>query len=305
MPYNNYMKKNLLAFVLLLAFGFNNAFSQTKKVVAVMPFLSALPQNKATAAALQSEAIQIFSQHANITLIDRTADPLVLKELDNQIREQSIASSTLVEQGKLSGSKEIIVGILNSVSIESKGNKFSASLNYTLQIDDAATGTLISTQSFSGNTGTQDLGHKVFGALGGVGGTGVLDKASTAIMSDTKDAAVQNAIANSKKQIMQWISEAYPPEIKILSVDARDSKGHPATVTLGGISAAAQSAKNVTINEVTYYESDGRKFKKVKKVAELKLTLIQGEIAEAKVRDGGELLDERMKGGAILQITLN
>jgi hypothetical protein len=295
------MKKILLFVIFLFAFGSINTFAQAKKVVAIMPFLSATPENKGSAAALQSVAMQVFSRKNNITLVDRSADQSVLKELDNQIREQSISSKTLVEQGKLTGSEEIIVGMLNSIGVESKDNKFSASLNYTLQIDDAATGTLISTKSFSGSTGTQDLGHKVFGALGG----GLLDRASTAIMSDTKDAAIQNAISDTKKQIAQWINDAYPADIKILSVDARDSKGFPLTITLGGMNAEAQSAKNMTINEITYYESDGKKFKKVKKIASLKVTLVQGEVAEAKVKDGGDVLDEKMKSGAKFQILLN
>src|ERR1700761_9410401 len=108
--------KKLIFFIVLFEASFIVDVYAQKKVVAIMPFLCSSAENKSSAAALQSVAIQVFSAKSNITLVDRSADESVLKELDNQIREQSISSKSLVEQGKLSGSQEIIVGALNSIS---------------------------------------------------------------------------------------------------------------------------------------------------------------------------------------------
>lgn len=295
------MNRLFLSLLALLTFAVFNAHSQ-KKVVAVMPFLSSTPENKQSAAALQSIALQVFNAKSNIKVVDRSADESVLKELDNQIREQSMSSKVLVPQGQLSGSQEIIIGILNSVSVEPKDGKFVASLNYTLEAADAATGVMINSHNFKGSTNSQDLGKKVLG-LGILGSkANALGDASTVLMADTKEAAITNAINDTRRQMTRWINEVYPPDIKVLAVDSRDSKGYPVTLSMAGFEAGVPTGKTITVNEITYLENgSGPKLKRVKKIAELKIVEIQGEVTECKVKSGEDVLDEKMKGNAKLE----
>ena len=262
----------------------------------MMPFLSSVPENQQSASALQSIALQVFNGKSNITVVDRSADAMVLKELDNQIREQSMSSKVLVEQGKLSGSQEIIVGILNSISVEPKSGKYLASLNYTLQVNDAATGVLLSSKSFSGNTNSNDIGNKI------LGNTSIWGKASSLLMADTKEEAIRNAINDTRKQMVVWINEVYPPDIKILAIDTRNGNGFPETVSVAGFETKISSGKAITVNEISYLEDgSGKKLKRVRKIAELKVIEMQGEITECKVKDGGAALDEKMKSNAKLE----
>ena len=263
------------------------------------------PANRARAVQLQEIAIQCLRAKSNINLIDRSADSLLLQELDNQIREQSMASNIHVEQGKVSGAQDIIVGILTSVGVEERNvrgllspstKKYLGNISYSLQIMDASTGVQKTSKTFDGSTKKQDLGTKIFGNT-------KLGKASSLLMADTKEDAILKAINDTKNEIAEWINEAYPAPVKLLSVDTRDSKGQPDNVAIGGLSSEVRKGKTITVNEITVLDDgSGKQFKRVKKIGELKVLENQGDVTECKVTDGADIIEDKMKDGAKFRI---
>lgn len=266
-----------------------------------MPFLSSLPANRPYAAQLQSISMQVFISKSHIEFIDRSTDALVLKELENQTREQSISSATLVEQGKLSGAQEIIVGTLTTLGVELKGSmglsdrKYGASINFSLQVVDAATGKMKSTRNFNGSTKMKDAGAKALGEF-----KKILGKAAAIFMADTKEEAIGKAMEATKQEIADWIQEAYPPVIMLMSIESRDKKGFPQTVMVSG--EGLSSGKKITIKEISFItDATGTLRRREVKVGELKVSEDQGEVFICKVTDGENTLEEKMKSGAQLE----
>lgn len=301
--------KKVTLFVITL-FTSITIYSQVdKKVVAIMPFISSSPEYRNYAAQLQSIALQTFNSNSNATFIDRSADAAVVKELDNQIREQSISSKVLVEQGKLSGSNELIVGSLAGVSIETTevprilgggyDKKYSASLSYSLQVIDGATGLTLSVKDFNGNTKKQDVGKKIFG------NKGMLGKGSGILLADTKDEAIRKAINATKGEITDWITESYPPLIRIINIESRNGSGFPEVVLISGFGSDMSVGKKITIKEITLLDDGaGGKIKREKKIGELKVSEIQGQVTVCKVKEGENVLEEKMKNPASLKFTI-
>ena len=277
-----------------------------KKVVAIMPFLSTVPENRNYAGQLQSIALQTFVSKSYVTFVDRSTDAMVIKELDNQIREQSISSKVLVEQGKLTGSTEIIVGSLLSVGLETKevtsltggsDKKYIGNVSFSLQVIDAATGILKTTKDFNGNTHKQDLGGKLLG--------GVWGKVSNALMADTKDEAIRKAIAATKNQIADWIADYYAPNIRIFNIASRDKKGYPELVKITGFESALSTGKKITITEITMVDDGiGGKIKQEIKFGELRVSEILGQVVICKVKKGEDVLEEKMKTTGSLKYTI-
>jgi hypothetical protein len=301
--------KKVLLFITIVLLSIP-AFSQVeKKVVAIMPFLSSSAENRNYAAQLQSIALQTFNSNSNATFIDRSADAAVLKELDNQIREQSISSKVLVEQVKLSGSNELIVGSLAGVSVESVqvskllgggyDKKYSASISYSLQVIDGATGLTLSVKDFNGNTKKQDASNKIFG------NKGVFGKATGLLLADTKDEAIRKAINATKDDITDWISESYPALIRIINIESRNKSGFPEVVLISGFGSDMSVGKKITIKEITMLDDgNGGQIRREKKIGELKVSEIQGQVTVCKVKDGETVLEEKMKNPASLKFII-
>lgn len=311
------MKKFVLLPILLCLFT-EISFAQHKKVVAIMPFLSSHADNRPHAAQLQSIVSQVFTSRPYVQFVDRSTDAIVLKELENQTREQSISSETLVEQGKLTGSQEIIIGNLASISVEqrragsnSSDVKYIANISYSLQVVDAATGILKSSGDINGSTKLQEIGTVLLSGIKNVlvknddsrRDNRALENASSILLADTKDEAIRKAIAATKQEMIDWIRKAYPPVIMLLSVETRDKTGLPETVIITG--PGLSSGKKIIIREVSFVnDSEGNPHKREKKIGELKVSEIQGDVIVCKVTDGENILDEKMKSGAQLEFAL-
>ncbi len=82
-------------------------------------------------------------------------------------------------------------------------------------------------------------------------------------------------------------------------------KNFPETISIAGFETSKLSGKIVTVNEVSFIDDGaGKKFKRVKKIAELKVQEIQGEVTLCKVKDGADILDEKMKSKAKMEFVI-
>src|SRR6186713_468449 len=208
--------------LLLIAFssaGLLLCAQTAKTAVAIFPFVASMPEYKGRASQIQEMVIETLRSKGNIELIDRSKDSLLVKELDLQIREQSMAANGLVQQGKVLGATNMIIGTVSNVSVEEKiisgynaytkvntGNttQYSASVSFSLQLSDVESGRVVSSKTFN----NKDAGG---GFLGGL-----IAASTNGAIAGSREDAISGAIKASKKLILTWINESFPPEIKIV-----------------------------------------------------------------------------------------
>jgi len=261
-----------------------------KTAIAVFPF-GATQVDRGRAMQIHDMVIEVLRAKSNIELIDRSTDSLLVKELDLQIREQSMAAGGLVQQGKVIGAKNMITGAVTNLTVEQKTGggtynavQYTANLNFSLQLIDVESGRVISARNFNNREGSRISFASLLGAS-----------------SPSKDEAITQAVQAAKKLVMAWINESYPPEIKIVNIEERDSHGFPKTILVSGIDGSLQRGSQLTINEtVTVPVDGGKSLQRVKKVAELRVTEIQGDITVCRVTDGERDIEEKIKSGAKL-----
>lgn len=285
--------RKLFLLAVAIACCLQKANSQTDKTsIAIFPFVSASPQHKARASQIQQLVVEVLRKKSNIELIDRSNDSLLVRELDIQIREQSVAADGLVRQGKILGAKQMIVGTLSNLTVDSKTSttynfltkrnqiitQYTATINFALQLSDVETGMVLSQKVFSNN----EFNAGSLLNLLSVGG-------------DPREQAIVNAIKAVRKQISAWINESYPPEIMILKIDERNKKGNAETVLVSGIDASIQKGSLIIVNEIEMFDAGGGKMlRRTKKIAVLKVKDMQGDITICKVTDGEKVLEEKM-----------
>ena len=293
--------RNLLALFLLLGCFNQRTHAQSEKTsIAIFPFVASLPENRGRASQIQQIVSEILRQKSNIELIDRSNDSLLVKELDFQIREQSVAAKGLVQQGKILGAQQIIVGTVSNVTVDEKNTsnfniitkktksatQYTASVSFALQLSDVETGKVINQRAFNNRDITAG---KVLNLLNVESGT-------------SREEAILNAIKSTRGLILAWINESHPAEIKILKIEERDKKGYPETILVTGIDASLQKGSQVTVNEIEMIDAgDGKSLKRTKKIVELKVKEIQGDITVCRVMDGEKVLEEKMKAGAKME----
>lgn len=288
------MKKLLLLFILAIPCLFN-AFSQNEKTsLAIFPFTSTAVANKGYATVIQQFVVEILRKKSGIQLIDRSNDSLQVKELDLSMREVSVDAKGPAEQGKLLVGAQMIVGTVSNINVEERTNTnvtggrsvvnktYTASLSFAMQLSDVETGKVIS--------------HKLFGGTqtssGGFLSTIGLNAFTNA---DTKEEAISNAIKNTRKQIINWFNELYPPEINIFKIEERDKKGKPETVLVTGVDESFTKGSQFYVHEIEMLDTGhGKPLRRTKKIARLKIKELQGEVTVCTVSDGEDILEEKM-----------
>jgi len=297
------MKKLLLLFVLAIPCLFNALSQNEKNSIAILPFTSTTPGYKNYAAVIQQLVVEILRKKSSIQLIDRTNDSLQVKELDLSMREVSVDAKGPVEQGKLLLGSQMIVGNLSNIGIEEKtttgttssgipttSKRYSANLNFAMQLSDVETGKVIC--------------HKLFGvSQGGILSSIGLDAFST---SDTKEEAIANAIKNTRKQIIKWFNEIYPPEINIFKIEERTKSGKPETVLVTGVDESFTKGAQFYVHEIEMLDAgNGKMLRRIKKIARLRIRELQGDITICKVVDGEDIIEEKMNNKTTMVFTAN
>ncbi len=224
-------------FITALAVFFLVHSAQGQRVVAIMPFVSSYSGNSLRASQVQDQVIEILQARSDLRFVDRSKDTMVVKELYNQTRLESVSADALVNQGKLLGANDIIAGTLTNVSTEtryvnskipllgsSEKIKYSASVSFSIQIIDVETGQFKEQKVINVNTAEQDKVGTIFS-----------DKGGGLLMADTKEQAILNALKKTKTVVLQWINKVYPPEIKILRIEETTKGGNPETVLVSGL----------------------------------------------------------------------
>ncbi|HWK07710.1 MAG TPA: hypothetical protein VNS58_28960 [Puia sp.] len=290
------MKHTLLLLVFAAA-GLLSHAQHTRTPVAIFPFVASLPEYRARTSQIQEMVIETIRSSPNIELIDRSNDSLLMRELDNQIREQSVAAKGLVEQGKVAGAKEMIVGTVSNVVVEEKHTAggtvlgrpttpsiyYTANVSFSLQLSDVESGAVIGHKNFSNANGSwKDLVHLEF--------------------ATSKESAVMQAVRTCQKQILSWLDESLSPGIRIVSIDQRDGSGYPKTVLVSGIGASARKGAALVVNEISFIDDgNGGKIQRKQKLADMRITERQGDVTVCRITGGEQVIEARINAGAKLE----
>lgn len=293
---------NRLKILLILLLMSNKIlFAQDQKTsVAIMPFVYASPDYRNRASQLQEIIIGILSTKSDINLLDRSKDTLLIRELTDQTRETSMLSPTLVQQGKVLGAQNMIIGTLSNVSTNQQTNKvkniltgklnattvYTASISFSLQLTDVESGKIINQKAFNSEQS----------GLFGMGGI---------ITGNSPEDAMANAMTFEKKQILTWINQCYPPNIKILKIEDRDKKGNPETILITGVDASLEKGTKLDLNEIEMIDAgDGKQLRRAVNIAKLKITDKQDEITVCKITEGGKALEDKMNANSKLEVVV-
>jgi hypothetical protein len=310
------MKHAFLLF-LTMFIGLSLTLAQEKRTVAIMPFMYS-KENEATAKQIQEMVVSLLSQRTDITVVDRSKDSMVIAELGHTIRDVSVYAKE-IKFGNITTAPEIIVGYLSKATadpVTSSGNstsgtrmKYSGVLSFSLQLINLETGTIKQQETFTGKTKEGDVVNRASQVVENIfrrrgSANTVTDAAGSAVMADTKEQAIQAAIANSEKAVLQWINQQLSTNIKIIGIQDRDDN-LPQTVLVTGLGNSIRIGTPITINEIKYLDgSDGSKVKQVIKIGVLKVKELQGEVTLCKVTDGRNGLEEKMKASN-LELVIN
>jgi hypothetical protein len=280
--------------------------AQSEKVpVAVFPFTCTQADLRVRATQIHEMVVEVMRERSNIDLIDRAKDSFLTKELDYQIREQSMAAPGLVAQGKLSGAKQLIVGTLTNIALETSNSNpnsyvgqktasvpvYTATVSFSLQLCDVESGRVISHRDFS----NKDVKKGILGAIG---------ISANAVATTSKEDAIVNGMTACKKPVQSWLNEVYP-SIRLEKVEDRDTHGNPKTILISGLDPSLSKGTVVTVFEVEEFKGEGDKtFTRTREVSKLKVTEMQGEIAVCKVTSGETVIEGKMKPGSKLQFKI-
>ena len=295
--------KLAMSLILILSAGFLHA--QDEKIpVAMFPFVSLSPEYKGRASQIQEMVLEMLQAKSNIEVIDRSKDSLLMKELDNQIREQSVAAQGLVQQGKVLGAKNMIVGTVSNIVFEqSKGSfyntqtkqnsetvMYSADVSFSLQLSDVESGKILSTKAFN----SKDLR------------SGIAFFSKNSRFSALKEDAIMNAISVTKKAVAAWLNQTYPPLIQIVKIEDRNKKGYPQTVLVTGIDGSIQKGAQLTVNEIEMIDVGQGKppIQRRVKIADLKVQDLQGDITVCRVTSGENILEAKWNAKTKMEFTL-
>lgn len=290
---------------LILFFAFTGLFlvriqaQSSKTTVAVFPLQNLSRQHKIRAVEIQQSIMEILGRKANLKVLDRSNDSLFVKELDLQIREHSMDAPGLVKQGKLLGAQQMITGVFSDINVTRSKEQnsltrqnytvYSAVIIFSLQLSDVESGEILSQKTFN----SRDAKTKLLNLV----------NLGAAVTGETEEAAISNGMNAVKKMIAVWIGEVYAPEIKILKIDDIDKKGVAETVLVTGIDESFGKGTELNVNEIEMLDSGaGKSLRRTKKIAELKIKEIQGDVTICRITDGAKVLQEKISNKVNIEI---
>ncbi len=296
------MKTTTITILLLMLLKVN---AQEKSIVAIMPFISSIKENRPKAMQLKEIVFETLTLKTNIEPLDRATDSLLNDELDRQMSDRSIASAKLVEQGRKIGAKHLIIGTLTDINVvenesaakngslgvgilkKTVGNSdnFKASISFSLQIIDVETGKVISHRAFNN---TKDKAGIALPILG----TGT-----------SKEQAIVAAMEDSKNKIVEWLNELYPAEIKIVRIKDKDKNGKPKTLQIKGVDKSLKEGDQLIIQEIVLIpDGNNKPLQEITTIGKLTIKEKQGDLTLCIITEGATVIEEKINNGNELNI---
>lgn len=257
--------------------------------------------NESYSFTLQAILTKVFSEKKRFTVVDRTKLNEVLKEKNLQKKEDFINGSFLAEQGKSIGAQYLVSTTINNivystVTIEKQAfltnqktyvSGLQVSINISFSLIDVATGSVKSGKSY---------------------------QKSFQYESQNVDASITKTLNSFEGNIMGWLNDVFPVEMKIIRIESKDKHGKPETVLIkGGSDMDLRKNKtliglNISSELDVYYNDilnvDGVNMTRKVVIGRIKISENQGEFSLAKVKKGAEEIQTKLDEGKTLLLSI-
>lgn len=273
-----------------------------KYIVGLMPFINASSSGPNKTEELQNIVSSVLaSRKSSITMVDRTKDNMIKKELETQ-KHESFINGFMVEQGKQLGAQHMLIGSITNIgaALSKSGGgmnpfgtavsstQYCPNLSISIKLVNVETGAVLHDASYAYSN--REANAFVGNMTGGL------------ICFDREEDALTNAVTAYQSQITkdvnQFLDDIYPSSFKIFKVASYDGGQYPKTVLLTGGDATITKNQVIDVMEVQLISGAGSETKLWKdKIASLRVTEIQGDLLLCKVYSGKEALAAKMNDG--------
>jgi len=286
------MKKLIFAFALLLALNPLLKGQSQKMVIGVYPctFSEASPQDVNS---ITEMLVTAFVKTKRFDMVDRTKMEALISEQDRQ-RTEAFINSDVIEQGKNLGAQYLIMGHIISAkademkATDDKGNvtvTYKAKLAISLNVIDATTGKIVSSEVLE-----PKAGNAVLGAVG----LGITDPRK----------AITKAIKDIESEVDKYVGTYFPLTFPIVEIQEKDSKGNATKVLIaGGSEYGLKKGDKLKVVEIIITEVAGKTMQRKKEIGELKIVNVEDEnFSICSVTTGGIDINSKFEAKANLQI---
>jgi len=281
----------IVPFLLLIA----RANAQDAVHIAIIPFTASENTTNANAvtSVIEEQVASCFVNKGRFYLLDRGATEKIKKELDAAKDNASLYAKVVAQQGHLAGAQYIITGKVNSWGITPTTAKnmygkttttYHGTLRVSIQINSVESGQVVFTEPFNIISNEFDTST----------GSDIFDDAACKFKSAIR-VKVRNMFASTITIIHVEKEKGGLPQQVLINAGKdifEDKKNASCAVVTSSSFAALGALLNpkihldvVFVEEVTY---GGATSKREKKVGELKISSIEGEVTVCDITDGAK-----------------
>jgi hypothetical protein len=283
-----------LAFVSFLLL-ITRANAQEAIHIAIIPFTA--PVNTATAnqvtSLIEEQVAACFVNKGRFYLLDRGVTEKIKKELDANKDNASLYAKVVAQQGHLAGAQYIITGKVNAWDVVSNKTTnmygklvttFHGNLKASLQINSVESGQVVFSEPFNIVSNEFDTSNP----------TDIFDDVACKFKSAVR-VKVRNLFASTITIIhVEKEKNGVPQQVLInagkdIFEDGKSSGCAVVTSTslaaIGNLFTKKIRLEVISVEEVTY---GGATSKREKKIGELKISSVEGEVAVCDVTDGAK-----------------
>jgi hypothetical protein len=299
------MKKYLYLSAIFLFLILSKVSAQDAIHIGIIPFKAIDRDAEAIANLVEEQVSACFANKGRFYLLDRSVTEKLKKELEAAKENTSLYSKIVAEQGHMAGAEYLITGKVTSVEYTKVNGK-----NYLGQ----ATTTYHGTLRVSVQINTVETGRVFFNEPYTI--------LSRDFDTDAKSDILDNILCKLKTAIKIKVRDMFPTSLAIVHIE-KEKKGIPDQVlinagkdlfetgktancdvpsALSSISSIFSSKIVLEVIEVETLTFGSAVSKREKKIGELKITSVEGDVSVCIVSKGGKEIKDAMDNKKVIII---
>lgn len=299
------MKKYVYLTAVFTILFFAKANAQDAIHIGIIPFQAIDKDAEAVTNLVEEQVSSCFANKGRFYLLDRGVTERLKKELEAAKENTSLYSKIVAEQGHMAGAEYLITGKVGSMEVSKTTSK-----NYLGQITVAYHGTM----RISVQVNTVETGRVFF------------NEPYTIISKDfdieSKSDILDNILCKFKTAVKIKIRDMFPTSLAIIHVE-KEKKGIPEQVlinagkdlfetgktancdvpsalsSISSIFSAKIVLEVITVEDLNF---GGATSKREKKIGELKITSVEGDVSVCNVSNGGKEIKDAMDSKKVILI---
>ncbi len=267
--------------------------------IGIIPFKAIDKDAEAVTSLAEEQVSSCFANKGRFYLLDRGVTERLKKELEAAKENTSLYSKIVAEQGHMAGAEYLITGKVGSMEVTKTTSK-----NYLGQTTTAYHGTL----RISVQVNTVETGRVFFNEPYTI--------LSKDFDTESKSEMMDNILCKFKTAVKTKVRGMFPTSLAIVHIE-KEKKGIPEQVlinagkdlfetgktancdvpsALSSISSIFSAKIVLEVIQVEDLNFGGTTSKREKKIGELKIVSVEGDVSVCKVSDGGKEIKGAMDG---------